>query len=204
MTISINFQPMSLNGRLIPILQRYHEVSVRGVGLMAEHCRTIELKAYDLVSEQGRSDTDEYFIGEGVLHRYVIDAEGGEVTTAFHLSGMVMTPNFSRTVQGRSMFNIQALTPSLVIAMPVKELDRLRYEHNELRMFGLAVVQQELIGSIRQGVAFRERSARERLIAFRKEYPGLENLVSHGIIASYLGVTPVSLSRLRKELAHSN
>ena len=44
-----------------------------------------------------------------------------------------------------------------------------------------------------------ESSAHERLAAFREEYPGLEARISQRAIASYLGITPQYMSRLRRE-----
>ena len=44
-----------------------------------------------------------------------------------------------------------------------------------------------------------ETSAHERLAAFREEYPGLEARISQRAIASYLGITPQYMSRLRRE-----
>ena len=182
-------------------VQRYHAMSSHAVRSIADlgTMMTVDREAH--LTEQGRSEHAEYFLLVGTLHRYVIDAEGERVTTAFHTGPSVITPYFARTVNGRSMFNLQALVPATLLAVPVVEFDRMRYSNEEFRSFGLKVVEQELIGSIRQGIAFRELSARDRLLGFRKEHPGLENQVPHTTIASYLGITPVSFSRLRKELA---
>lgn len=193
-----------LTDQIAAILENYHPMSRRSASLISDRACLLELDRDEELIRQGEPDPSEYFILEGTLHRYVIDSEGERVTSAFHLAGTVITPHFSRTVEGRSKFNLQALVPSKLAALPVKELDRLRYSHEELRVFGLKVVERELIGSIQQSIAFRERSARERLIAFRAEYPGLENMIAHTTIASYLGITPVSFSRLRKELSREN
>jgi CRP-like cAMP-binding protein len=45
-------------------------------------------------------------------------------------------------------------------------------------------------------------TAKKRLIRFREQYALLENLIPHTDIATYLGITNISLSRLRKELLH--
>ena len=80
-------------------------------------------------------------------------------------------------------------------------LDALRAAHQEFRNFGQRVVERELSMAMLLEVALRSYSARERLLALRKQYPNLENLIPHHIIASYLGITHVSFSRLRSELS---
>ncbi|MBL7964249.1 MAG: Crp/Fnr family transcriptional regulator [Flavobacteriales bacterium] len=185
-------------------MQRYHTVGMHAVSLVAEQATVRNLARDEHLASSGTPDQCEYFLLKGILHRHVLDPSGERVTSAFHVEGSTITPHFARTVNGRSMFDLQALEPSQIAAVPVATFDSLRYAHEDLRVFGLKVVEQELIGTIRQAVSFRERSARDRLIDFRVEFPGLENRISHAVIASYLGITPVSFSRLRKELARAH
>jgi hypothetical protein len=62
-------------------------------------------------------------------------------------------------------------------------------------------VEKEFIRSLNYEVLFRSYTAKDRLLFFRTHYPSLENLIPHTIIASFLGITPVSFSRLRNELS---
>ena len=162
-----------------------------------------DLDEAEVLSLAGRQDQHEYFVLEGVLHRAITGHDGESVTTAFYASGSVITPHFARTRGGRSLFSIAALTEARVFQVPVSEFDGLRSSHDEVRVFGMRVVERELMDAVGQSTSFREFSARERLIALRKAFPCIENQVSHTIIASYLGITPVSLSRLRNEMART-
>jgi CRP-like cAMP-binding protein len=73
--------------------------------------------------------------------------------------------------------------------------------HMDIREFGNMVLQNELLAKVEKEIGLASLNARERLILFREKYHFLENLISHVDIASYLGITNISLSRLRKELA---
>lgn len=193
-----------LHRHLDAIIQRYQPVGPGTISLVAEAATVRDLARDEHLVQAGGAERHEYFILEGMLHRHVLDATGERVTSAFHPGGTVLTPHFARTVNGHSLYDLQALEPSRVAAVPVETFDRLRATVPELRLFGLRVVERELVSSIRQSIGFRERSARDRLLELRREHPGLENRVPHTVIASYLGITPVSLSRLRKELAHAS
>lgn len=149
----------------------------------------------------GSANSKEYLLLQGILHRYNISDKGAPITTGFYLPGSVVTPHFARTSKGKSIFSIQALTHSVLAAIPVIELDALRNNNPEFRDFGQRVIEKELSTALQQDVALRSFSAKERLLAMRKQYPHLENEVPHPVIASYLGITNVSFSRLRKELS---
>lgn len=186
---------------LVSTLGKYTTLKPGSLELILNNCKVLSLKKEEHLSVIGKADANEYFLLEGVMHRYVENEIGDPVSTGFYRSKSVLTPHFARTIAGKSIFNLQALTHVLAAAMPVKVLDSLRYSYEDIRAFGLKVVEQELLLSLNTEIAHRSLSAKDRLLAFRDTFPNLENLIPHTIIASYLGVTPVSLSRLRKELA---
>ena len=154
-----------------------------------------------LLVEEGKPNEFEYIVVAGVLHRFCESVAVEAVTTGFYVAPSVVMPHFARTHRGRSVFSLQSLTDLVVAAIPVVEFDRLRYSNDEFRALGQRVIERELVRSVQHEVVLRTVHAKERLLALREEYPNLENLIPHHIIASYLGVTPVSLSRLRHELA---
>lgn len=189
------------NDLLTGIIARYNVLTASSLRLMLENAAVREINKEDYVLREHKQNGYEYFVLDGILQTTIINDDGEEITTGFCSSGMVLTPHFARTIKGKSIFNLQALSPVVMAEMPVAVLDSLRYSFGDIKQFGLKVVEQELLKSIQHDIGFRAMSAKQRLLAFRHNYPSLENLVPHTLIASYLGVTPVSFSRLRNELA---
>ena len=74
-------------------------------------------------------------------------------------------------------------------------------EREELRGFANSVLQKELVSKSGKELQNAALTSRDRLILFRKQYKNFENLVPHSYIASFLGITNISLSRLRGNLA---
>lgn len=183
------------------ILTSYFPVRKPSLDLIQENCTIIHVEKMEHFSEAGKRNLNEYFMLEGIAHRYVINEEGQPVTTGFYLEESVVTPHFARTIDGKSIFNLQALTSMVVAKIPVKVLDSFRYSYDDIRSFGQKVVERELLRSLSNEVAQRSMTARARLLLFRDQYPNLENRVPHTCIASFLGITSVSFSRLRNELA---
>ena len=159
-------------------------------------------KNKDIFVEQKKNEF-EYFLISGVIHRYNISDMGEIVTTGFYMENSIITPHFARTNRGKSIFNLRSLTDIVLAEIPVIELNNLRNSNREFQEFGQKTIEAELTRTFYNEVVFRSYSAKERLLELRKQYPNLENLIAHNIIASYLGITNVSFSRLRRELTKS-
>ncbi|MEP4597117.1 MAG: hypothetical protein ABJZ92_13000, partial [Cyclobacteriaceae bacterium] len=101
---------------------------------------------------------------------------------------------------GRSQLSFQALTESKLAVLDSQEFETLRSENKEVRNFAFTVLQNELLRKVSKEIGLASLTASERLKIFRKEYRNLENMVPHPFIASYLGITNISLSRLRSEI----
>ncbi len=191
----------SLENALLKIFNDF--VSLSEISKRELLCRSefIEYPKSSIIFSEEKNNGYEYFILKGIAHRYNISDEGEYVTTGFYYPASVITPNFARTINARSIFSLQTLTDCVVAQIPVTAFDHLRHTIPDIRQFGQQVVEQQLSKSILNETVFRSCTAKQRLELVRNEYPNLENLVPHNIIASYLGITPVSFSRLRNEIA---
>jgi CRP-like cAMP-binding protein len=154
-----------------------------------------------ILFSENKGDDSEYILLKGVLHRYNVKHKGDLVTLRFYMAANVITPHLFRTVNNKSIFTLETLTESVIAEIPVKELDNLRNNDQELNSFMLRAVEIEFLNNLNNDIASRSLNAIERLSLMRNHYRNLENLIPHHIIASYLGITNVSLSRLRGEFA---
>jgi CRP-like cAMP-binding protein len=163
----------------------------------------IELESFEagqnFVSVEKKNDK-EYFLLEGICGSYLSNAEGLDSFISFFTTKSVLSPHTTRTSKGLSLLNIKALTPVKIASVNAKKFEELMVQDLEIREFGNTVLRNELKKKVEKEIGLASLTAKERLIQFRKDYPFLENLIPHPYIASFLGITNVSLSRLRKEL----
>ena len=93
--------------------------------------------------------------------------------------------------------NIKFLDKINDLIINADEFEKLMIEDLEIREFGNSVLRNELMAKVQKEIALASLKGKERLVLLRKNYPNIENQISHTDIASYLGITTISLSRLR-------
>ena len=143
--------------------------------------------------------TELYFLMEGLFRGFFLDAKGREVTDCF---GVVPgTPALSCSeLLAPSSITIEAMERTVVLALPAYAL--YPYLHNNLNL--MRIYNQMLWASLKEHwenkMAMVQYCAMECYQWFLRRYPGVIDRVPHRHVASFLGITPVSLSRIRREL----
>jgi CRP-like cAMP-binding protein len=146
---------------------------------------------------KNRTNNKEYILLDGICKSFLFNPDGDEITITFFNSKSILSPYTTRTLNGLSTFYFKALTPVEFVTLDSNKFDQLILQNNEIREFANRVLRLELLGKIKKEINLASLSAKDRLLAFREQFPTLENLIPHPDIASYLGITTISLSRLR-------
>ena len=183
------------------ITDRVYPLSRQSLELIESELTIEEYNKKELIIESDSWNRKEYFILEGICRSFLINPLFEETTISFYTDNTVVSPNLARTVEGKSLYNLQALTPVRLASISVSVFDQMRIDHEEIRNFGQTVMRNELIKKVDKEMGLAALTASDRLIKFRDTYPMLENLIPHPHIASYLGITNITLSRLRKNLS---
>lgn len=149
------------------------------------------------LAAQGEPDPMEHIILDGRAASQITDPEGRAVCVGFHAGPCVVTPNVARTRNGTSLVSIDVLADVLVAQLDSRALTELMLASEPIREWANGILQQELARKADREWCLAALGGADRLAWFRSSYPHHENLFGHYLIASYLGVTPVTLSRLR-------
>ncbi|NOQ70658.1 MAG: cyclic nucleotide-binding domain-containing protein [Crocinitomix sp.] len=189
-----------IKGNTKPIINNVSPISEDSLDLVANLIEVENYEKGDVFIDRGKKNNKEYFVYEGVCRSFLLSPEGEEVTISYFLKGSVLSPNKTRTANQISHLNFQALTKLTVASLNADKFEQLMINYIDIREFGNMVLQNELLAKVEKEIGLASLNAKERLILFREKYHFLENLISHVDIASYLGITNISLSRLRKEL----
>ena len=161
--------------------------------------RTLKRKEYLL--QQGTVCKMESFITKGCLRTYTIDDSGLEHMVALGIEDWWVSDLRSFLTQTPAGYFIDALEETEVLQISKHNLELLYQQVPKFERFFRILLQNAFVAQeqrINQNLSF---TAEERYAQFVKKYPGLEQRIALKHIASYLGITPVFLSMLRRKLA---
>ena len=167
------------------------------VQTLTENSQIKIIKKGDILQHIGSISTELYFLLKGLLRGFLLDATGREVTDCFvYAHG---TPVVSSIDLGEpSLIYIEALEDSKLISIPFSVvLPLIEHSLESITLYN-RLLSHSLKMHWENKTALVQYTAAERYQWFLENYPGLIERVNHKYIASFLGITPVSLSRIRR------
>jgi CRP-like cAMP-binding protein len=136
------------------------------------------------------------FVVEGVFHNF--RSRDGQEHTFYFAREQEFIGDYSSFLPARPAEHaIQALEPARLLTISYDNLQRLYQEVREGERFGRLVAEALFVDVLRQLTSFYEETPEERYARFVHTYPDLQQRVPQYYIASYVGVKPQSLSRIR-------
>ena len=140
------------------------------------------------------------FVLEGVLREFFITLEGQEFNKSFCLEGEFTGSLFDLIAAEPSTASIEALTPTTLLVCRFTDLQELYARHQDWERVGRLLAENLFMQKARRERELMTLSAGQRYVLLMQTHPELEERVSQYHIASYLGISPVSLSRIRRHL----
>ncbi|MEB2774344.1 Crp/Fnr family transcriptional regulator [Algoriphagus sp. D3-2-R+10] len=155
----------------------------------------------DYLLEEGKTENQYWFIESGFVRSYVVDTEGNDITTNFYASGDIVIDWTSFFLRNPTRENIQALTDCVCWQLDFDTFQELFHSIHNFREQGRSRLVHSYFSLKKHSVSMIADQAKERYIRLVKEKPHIVQNISLKHIATYLGVTDTSLSRLRKEIS---
>jgi CRP-like cAMP-binding protein len=147
------------------------------------------------------ADTHELlFVASGLVRFYYLADDGLESNKAFIVENQFAGSLAAFTLDLPLLYGVQALEPSTLLLARYADWTALYDQHPAFDRLGRKLAEWLLIGKEIRTRSLLQQSAAERYQEFVRHYPHLVERVPQYHIASYLGVTEVSLSRLKRTL----
>jgi len=141
-----------------------------------------------------------YFILKGVIRLFYTTEKGREYLRSFGVEGEACGSFYSSLTGTPCRFGIQALEPTRVIRARFADFTQLFETDIRWERVGRLLAEQHFILKEQREAALLLDDAETRYKQFLEDYPGLDERIAQYHIASYIGVTPVTLSRVRKKM----
>jgi len=141
-----------------------------------------------------------YFVVSGYVRLFYTDENGTDVTTHLNCPPGFITSYFSFINQTASRENVASITACDVLRISKSNLDNLFRESAAMKDFSITVFEQSLAYNETRANELATLTAEQRYKKLMMTYPGILQRVPVQYIASFLGIKPESLSRIRRQL----
>ena len=187
-------------GSLLQHINRYSKISFEDFELCKPYFKVEFFKPHSLVVRAGTVVTKQYYVVQGCLRTFLPDDEKDrEYTVQFAVEEWWASDFISYYSGAPSILNVECLEESILLSIQKADLTQLYQRVPALESFFLRKLENAFVAFQKRILSNLKNSAEDRYDDFLKQYPGLDQRVKNYQIASYLGITPESLSRIRKQ-----
>lgn len=169
------------------------------VNEIAAISRKVSFEKNEIILNIGEPQKDVYLIVKGIVRSYYLDIHGNDITKTFMKENDFCV--------GESLFEkepsiqcFEALERVEALKLGAKDLKKIILADEALTRTYIDFLEQNLIYKMERESSFQIMSATERYLNFHKTLSSIEKRVNQSYIASYLGIAPESLSRIKKAL----
>jgi len=180
-------------------LRQKVEISDEETELVRLGCTIKKIRKGQSILHEGEIWAITCFIASGCFRLYRTDESGIDHTARFGVENWWISDQESYNNQRPSEYNIEALAASTVVIWKKKVWDEFLETIPAMRRFNEQLLARGYEASQRRIFSLISYSATEKYFEFQKTYPSVFNQVPLHMVASYLGISRETLSRIRKE-----
>lgn len=184
-----------------PDLLKDLDISPGELDLIRSEFKEVRYKKGDIILEMGSTVNYQYYVQDGCIRTFFEDEKGKEHTIQFGIADWWISDYTAYFTSGKAILSIECIQDATLYRMSRPRMEALYRDIPQLETFfrkkmegGFATLQRRILSNLAD-------SAEERYLSFLETYPEIERNVKNYHVASYLGVTTATLSRIRKHMA---
>jgi CRP-like cAMP-binding protein len=187
------------NQSLVRYIQQVLPMPLQKAELLAEKFTYKEIAKGDFLLKEGKISNALYFLEEGCVRSFILDTNGDEVTTAIFLENSTVNDLISFFKRQPSKENFQVLTDCKTCFLTYDELQESFHGIPEFRELGRMMLINNYSRLRDRMLAMVQLTAEQRYLHLIQSQPTIFQHVPLKMLATYLGITDTSLSRIRKK-----
>lgn len=166
--------------------------------------QTTRVKKRQFIDQPGFISSYRNYIVKGAFRSYFIDNEGKDHTVQIAVEDWFVSDFYSYITQTPATLYVEALENSVILQMKYDDIEALCKEIHNLSEYFRVTTERAFAFSRRRALSTLSKTAEERYLEFLERYPGIVQRVPQKVIASYLGMSPEFLSKIRAQLSHKS
>lgn len=160
-----------------------------------------KLKKRQYILQEGEVCKYTIFVEKGLLRSYTVDEKGNDHILQFAFEGWWMADLYSFLTQEPSLYHIDALEDAQLLLITRSDWDNLLEVVPALERYFRILIQNNLIATQRRLIGAFSETAEEKYVKLIETFPECISRVPQHMIASYLGITRETLSRIRRQMS---
>jgi CRP-like cAMP-binding protein len=156
-----------------------------------------KLKKKDFLVQEGKMCTQFCFVESGVLHSYLTDDNGEMHSVQFGFEGYWISDLYSFLAQQPAIYSIEALEDSEILVLNQSNFEKLLDKSTKFERFLRILLQNAYVNAQQRIAKTFSADAEARYFELIEKHPDLSQRVPQYLVASFLGIKPQSLSRIR-------
>jgi CRP-like cAMP-binding protein len=170
-----------------------------------DFCKTLfipkKLRKRQYLLQEGDVNKYTSFVEKGMLRTYTVDEKGNEPILQFSFEGWWVADLYSFLTDEPSKYNIEAMEDCELLLITKPSWDIMLDKVPALERYFRILIQNSLIATQQRLMGSISETAQEKYSKLINNFPGCLQRVPQHMIASYLGITPETLSRIRGQMA---
>ena len=185
--------------RILQEVEKHIKVDAEIERFFYEECETRTIEKGKLLSEQNHYNRNIYFVEEGMLRMFYYE-NGKDITTNFYSEGKITANIDTLFKKEPTVYNIEALEKSEIVTCNYQKLENLCSVSLTAVNFSRYILGNLMIQMSKRISSLQFMTAKEKYAQLLEENPNIILRAPLGMIASYLGISQETLSRIRSEI----
>jgi CRP/FNR family transcriptional regulator, anaerobic regulatory protein len=186
--------------KLIEAISKKVQLTPEDIALCTKYFEQVRFTKNEIIEEQDKIPEYLYFIVSGFMRLFYYDNNGDEVTTQINHK-MGFTASYLRFIHGiKAKENVECITDCTLLRISKPNLRIIIDSSESFKMFSLMIFEQAITSAENRANDLATLNAEQRYKKLLHEKPEILQNVPIQYIASYLGMKPESLSRIRRQM----
>lgn len=191
---------MTLETELITAIFNGLSFTLEERKLLTRSFEKLHLPKHSLLLKAGETVYNQYYVAEGCLRTYYMAPDGKEHTVQFAIADWWISDYTAFFNSSNALMHIECIQDATLYKISKNDMEQLYHNMPKLESYFRKKMERAFASFQKRIIANLSQTASERYLNFINTYPNIEQNVKNYHIASYLGITTQSLSRIRKEL----
>lgn len=162
--------------------------------------KSLQVRKKEYLIREGSRTRHQYFVNKGCLRTYLRGRDGMEHNVQFSIEDWWIGDMYSLLRRTPARSNVVALEDTELLSIHQDDLEELYLRVPKFERYFRHLLQNAFVSFQERILSAMSETAAERYVQFRRKYPQMDRRIPQHHIASYLGITPESLSRVRRQL----